>query len=112
MNETTTAKEVMTMTPCIILEVSGATDWQLRRGGKAIPTDRAPTMLQPDRAAAESEALRLSDKQPNGVFAIFEASALVQRTTIPTHATFGGAIVMQKSIPALIAIDRPDDLPF
>lgn len=102
------------MTACVIIEVSDASnEWTMQHSNcHKVPEHRRPTILHPDRATAEREAVRLSQLHPHGIFAIFEARAIAQRVTIPTHVTFGGQVVHSNSVPARVEIDNEHDLPF
>lgn len=102
------------MTPCLILDVTDAMDQAPYRpqGCEVIPAEKRPTILQPNRATAEREALRLAKLNPGRRFAIFEACAMSLSVDVPTHVSLDGKVLISGKQPALVLIDQRDEVPF
>lgn len=97
-------------TPCLILEISDAENWQPFRGCRRIAAGRQPSVLHPSREIAEAEALRLSAASPGRTFAIFELSGAATSVKVPTHITLGGKVVAERDMPSLVEVGEFDDL--
>lgn len=100
--------------PCLILDVTDAMEQARGRpdGVEVIPHDRRPTVLQPDLATAEREALRLAGRFPGRRFAVFRATALSFSVSAPTHISFSGEVLVQGSMPVLSHIGVDERAPF
>lgn len=98
--------------PCLIVDVTDVESWRSHPGGgDVIPDLRRPTVLQPDRGAAEAEGKRLAARFPDRSFAIFEACLLAKSIKVPTHITLGGKVVQERLQPQLVEINA-DQPPF
>jgi len=97
--------------PCLILEVSGADQWEPFRGCRRIDPAIRPTVLHPSREWAEAEALRLTKAHPGRLFAVFEAVTAGHAVKVPSHITLGGKVVAEQWMPGLVQIGE-GDIPF
>lgn len=85
-------------------------------GGLLIPASKRPTVLQPDRAAAERECLRLAHEHP-GLFVLFAPVAIAKRVPEASHVNLRGEVLRTANVVRLLpvlgapGIDDPD-IPF
>src|SRR3569833_1368495 len=97
----------------LIVDVCEADQWEPRHGARVIPSVRRPSMLQPSRAVAEQEAMRLARTHPDRRFVVFEAVAAGITTGVPSHVTLAGKVFAERSVATLVTITDPDDeVPF
>lgn len=101
------------MKPCLILDVTSAYESasHLAPGCERIPLESRPTVLHPDRATAEKEALRLAAAYPSRNFAIFEAAAMARSVDVPTHVSLTGQVLVRGKAP-LLAVIGEEGAPF
>lgn len=100
------------MSECVILAVDRPDQWRPAvGGGKHIPSSKVCTVLQPSRAVAEREALRLAKEHPGVDFLVLEAVAIAKHQRTPTHVTIGGKVVADEPGSTLAAIAE-DGTPF
>jgi hypothetical protein len=105
---------------CLILDITEAPLWQLVHaigdtGPRRIPQRNCPTVLQPDRATADKEALRLASCHPGRQFVVFEPVAQAMTVKVPTHVTLAGKVVSERHQVCLAAVKpdaEDDDWPF
>lgn len=97
--------------PCLILEVSKATEWLAFKGCRRIAPDTMPTVLHPSREVAEAEALRLTLAHPGRQFAVFEAVSAGHTYKVATHITLGGQVVQEQLVAKVVQIGE-DEIPF
>lgn len=97
-----------------IVDVAEADQWTKHwHGGRLVPERRRPTIAQPTREIAETEALRLAREHPGRRFIVLEPVAVAFTTKVTTHVTLGGQVVAERSSPALAQITDPhDEVPF
>lgn len=104
----------------LILDASGdieATWTRHHAGGLVIPANKRPTVLQPDRAAAEGECLRLARQHMGGLFVLFAPVALARRVPEASHVNLRGEVLRTSNVVRLLpilgapGIDDPD-VPF
>jgi hypothetical protein len=108
--------------PCLILEWTDAAGWNnpwtgepvasLQRQPVTIPVLRRPTVLQPDRETAETEAKRLASAHPDKLFAVFEATAVAKTVWVPSHITVAGQVFAQRTSAVLLDLDNEAQIPF
>jgi hypothetical protein len=100
----------------LILEASELDQWRKHHsGGLLVPEARRPVVLQPSREAAESEALRLAQRLPHGMFVLFAPVALAKRLPEVTHVNIRGEPLQQRNVVRLVKIGGTDqdwDIPF
>ena len=112
----------MSGNPCLILEWSEALDWTTLFSRKplsvvtrpepvCIPVERRPAMLQPDRATAEQEALRLAQLMPEKRFAILEVVGEARSAEVPSHVTVSGQVWLTRKVATLVDVDD-SQIPF
>ena len=72
------------MSQCVVIDVTDYAEWWAMDARKLagekyvpIPQTKRPTVIQPDRAAAEKEAARLVATRPGSRFAVFECVGIV-----------------------------------
>lgn len=72
------------MSQCVVIDVTDYAEWWAMDARKLagekyvpIPQPKRPTVIQPDRAAAEKEAARLVATRPGSRFAVFECVGIV-----------------------------------
>lgn len=102
------------MAECLIIETSDSENWPstwFSSRLRELPSNRRPTILQPDRKTADAEAMRLARQHPGKVFAVFEARAVARCVEVPQHVTLGGEVVGRSMMPVLSDID-PSERPF
>lgn len=108
-------------TPCLIVDCTDSPEWSGRLGElnayvhscpQRLPDDKRPTILQPSRAVAEAEALRLAAAHPDRRFVVFEAAAAAITTTVPTHTTINGAPWGERRVAVLLDLGADDGVPF
>jgi len=98
--------------PCIIIEISDIDAWPLAHGGgKRLPEDNRPTVLQPDRDTAEKEAKRLARISPNKRFCILEAQVVATTIEVPSHITVSGNVWNTRREAVLVEIND-GEVPF
>lgn len=113
----------MSTGPCLIVDVSEAQEWGAAfppdRGAvqvagirpTLIPPARRPTILQPDRPTAETEAKRLALLHPSARFMLFEAGMVAMATSVPSHVTISGRVWDTRRVAVLVELDN-DQVPF
>lgn len=98
--------------PCIIIEISDIDTWPVAHGGgRRLPEDNRPTVLQPDRDTAEKEAKRLARLSPNKRFCILEAQVVATTIEIPSHVTVSGEVWSTRR-EAVIVTMAENEVPF
>lgn len=94
----------------LILEASELDQWQKHHsGGLLVPAARRPAVLQPSREAAESEALRLAQMLPHGLFVLFAPVALAKRLPEVTHVNIRGEPLQQRNVVRLVKVSSAED---
>lgn len=113
----------MSGNPCMIVEVSDANDWGAAfppdRGAVqvfglrpvAIPNERRPSVLQPNRQVAEEEAKRLAERHPGRRFMVFEARSAGVAVDVPSHTTVSGKVFLSRKMAVVVDLDD-DEVPF
>ena len=98
--------------PCVIIEISDIDQWHSAHGGgKKLPADGRPTVLQPDREIAEAEAKRLAKYHPEKRFCVLEAKVVAQAIDVPSHITVSGKVWNTRREALLLEVDDTE-LPF
>lgn len=105
---------VMKSIPCLILDVTDAMDQAPGRptGCELIPSEKRPTVLQPDRETADREVVRLARMNPGRRFAVFEACAMGITIDVPTHISITGEVILTGKQAVLVRVDEDDGVPF
>ena len=94
----------------LILDGGELDNWERHHsGGVLIPVGKRPTVLQPDRARAEREALRLCSEHMGGLFVVFAPVALAKRVPEATHVNLKGEVLRTHNVARLLTIGEPDD---
>lgn len=109
--------------PCLIVDCTDSHEWpglySSVAGGRPlnpeplrVPTDKRPTILQPDRKTGEAELQRLALRYPGRRFVLFDAAVAAVTTRVPTHTTVSGQPWGERSIALLLSIGEDDGIPF
>lgn len=72
-------------------------------GGLLIPANKRPTVLQPDRAAAERECMRLA-RERTGLFVLFAPVAIAKRVPEASHVNLRGEVLRTANVVRLLPV--------
>lgn len=100
------------MSTCLVLDVTGSDAWRnfyRAQECKRIPADRLSTIMHPDRATAEAEALRLQKQFPNRQYMVFEAVTATISVKVPTHVSLTGTVLVEGLMASIVHLA---DVPF
>jgi hypothetical protein len=98
--------------PCVIIEISDIEQWAgAFGGGKKLPMDGRPTILQPDRETAEAEAKRLAKLHFGKHFCVLEAQVVAKAIDLPSHITVSGNVWNTRREAVLLTVDD-EEVPF
>ena len=101
------------MSECVIIDMTGMATWnEHHSGGLTIEAGSRPSVLQPNRRAAELEALRLAKAHPRGRFVVLEAVAVGMTYQVPTHVNLHGVPLQLGNAAKVVLIDGNHEMPF
>jgi hypothetical protein len=78
----------------VILDVTHFDQWADHFSmGKRVPDVKRSTVVHPDKATAEQEAVRLALAHPGKRFAVFTYVGVVSAQAVPSHTSLGGQVI-------------------
>ena len=100
----------------LILDGAYLDTWQRHHsGGLLVPAHKRPSVLQPDRKAAEAECMRLASNR-GGLFVLFAPVAIAKRVPETSHVNLRGEPVRHTNVVRLLTIaggpEDEGDIPF